>query len=127
MASLKPGDRIECRVKDSSITSPYKEYDEIITFEIVAVEKYGYYVYVPPYLAIHKTFKADKYQCQHLEIDKRFLDADILYLNSSMVYKVKAVMDGLTCANCEEFFAMAEPNQENGTLICWSCRNNPYR
>jgi len=31
--------------------------------------------------------------------------------------------DGCTCKKCKEFFEFAEPNQEDGTLVCWSCRH----
>lgn len=31
--------------------------------------------------------------------------------------------DGCSCKKCEEFFEYAEPNQEDGTLICWACRH----
>jgi hypothetical protein len=30
--------------------------------------------------------------------------------------------DGCTCKNCKEFYPYAEPNQEDGTLICYGCR-----
>lgn len=127
MAQLKPGDRVDCRVKEAIIVSPYKEYDDVLTFEIVAIDKYGYYLYVPPYYFIKKTFKADKYQCKHLDIESRFLDTDVTYIQSNMIARVNSTLDGLRCSKCEEFHAMAEPNQEDGTLVCWSCRNNPYR
>ena len=31
--------------------------------------------------------------------------------------------DGMYCAYCEEFFPYAEPNQIDGSLICYQCRN----
>jgi hypothetical protein len=31
--------------------------------------------------------------------------------------------DGCTCKKCKEFFEYAEPNQEDGSLICWACRH----
>lgn len=30
--------------------------------------------------------------------------------------------DGCWCKKCNDFYKYAEPNQEDGTLICWSCR-----
>lgn len=127
MAKLKPGDRVACRIKEAKIVSPYKDHDEIKTFEIVADDKYGYYLYVPPYLHLKGTVKADKWQCQQLGIDKKFLGVDILYIQGDLVAKVVSILDGMCCSNCGEFFAMASPNQEDGTLICYSCRFNPYR
>ena len=32
-------------------------------------------------------------------------------------------VDGCICCKCNEFYPYAEPNQENGTLICYSCRH----
>lgn len=31
--------------------------------------------------------------------------------------------DGETCKKCLEFYPFAEPNQEDGTLVCYSCRH----
>jgi len=127
MPKLKPGDRVECRLKDGAIVSPYREYDEIRTFEIVAIEGSGYWLYIPPYVLIKGGKKADQYRSKSLGIDKRFLDVDIYYIQENLISKVVSEMDGTTCAKCGEFYHLAEPNQEDGTLICWSCRFNPYR
>jgi hypothetical protein len=35
----------------------------------------------------------------------------------------KSNSDGLSCKNCGNFYPFSEPNQEDGTLICYSCRN----
>ncbi len=127
MAKLKPGDRVDCRVKEAKIVSPYKDYDEIRTFEIVAIDKYGYYIYVPPYVTLKGTAKADKYRCKQLDIDNKFLGVDILYIQENVIARISSILDGMCCANCGEFYSMASPNQEDGTLICYSCRFNPYR
>lgn len=37
--------------------------------------------------------------------------------------KPKDGRDGCDCVKCREFYPFAEPNQEDGTLICFSCRN----
>jgi hypothetical protein len=126
MAKLKPGDRVDCRVKQAAIVSPYKDYDEIKTFEIIAADKYGYYLYVPVYLSLKGAVKADKSQCKHLGIDKRFLDENMVYIQENMICKISAVLDGMRCVKCREFYALAEANQDDGTLICWSCRNYPH-
>ena len=36
--------------------------------------------------------------------------------------KEKVKSNGCFCAKCKEFFPYAEPNMEDGTLICYSCR-----
>lgn len=30
--------------------------------------------------------------------------------------------DGCVCKKCKEFYPYAEPNQEDGTLVCYGCR-----
>lgn len=34
--------------------------------------------------------------------------------------------DGMLCQKCKNFYEFAEPNQEDGSMICYSCRKNPY-
>ena len=34
--------------------------------------------------------------------------------------------DGMFCKRCQLFYEFAEANQEDGTLLCYSCRQNPY-
>lgn len=41
--------------------------------------------------------------------------------------KIKFEEDGCKCVNCKEFYPMAVPNQPDNTLICYSCRDNPWR
>ena len=35
--------------------------------------------------------------------------------------------DGMVCKKCKSFYDFAEPNQSDGTLLCYTCRQNPYR
>lgn len=37
--------------------------------------------------------------------------------------QIKNGLDGFPCKKCTNFFPYALPNQNDGTLICWSCRN----
>lgn len=41
----------------------------------------------------------------------------------SVKVKPKDGRDGCDCVKCKTFFEFAEPNQEDGTLICWACRH----
>lgn len=127
MVKLKPGDKVECKVKGIVIVSPYRSYDEIRTFEIVSTDIYGYYLFVPVYILIEGSIRADVYRCKQLYIDLKFLDENIAYIDENMVYQVSARLDGMTCSRCKEFCHMAAPNQFDDTMICWSCRNNRYR
>ena len=128
MTKLKPGDRVDCRIKSAAIVGPYKDYDEVKTFEIVAIDAHGYYLYVPHYLSLKDTVVADRYRVKNLGINQKFVDENIIYINSSIVCKVVSTLDGMHCANCDEYFPMAEANQPDGqTLLCYSCRQNPWR
>lgn len=127
MTKLKPGDRVDCRVKASTIVSPYKSYDEIKTFEVVAVDNHGVYLYVPHYYGLKGTFIADKQQCKTLGIDRKFLNEEVIYIQGNMVAAIHESIDGLTCKICKDFYRYAAPNQPDDTLICYSCRRNPYR
>jgi len=127
MTKLKAGDRVDCRIKSTTIVSAYNEYDEVRTFEVVARDAHGYYLYVPHYIVLKESVIADKYRCNTLNIDYKFLDEHIIYISQSQIYKVSKIMDGMKCCNCQEFYDMAEPNQDDGTLICYACRFNPWR
>lgn len=127
MTKLKLGDRIDCRIKSSVIVSPYKDYDEIRTFQIIAKDKQGYYLYVPSYYTLKNTLKVDNRQSKQLGIDIKFLDEEFIYIQGNMVLRIHSILDGMNCSNCKDFYQMAEPNQEDGTLICYSCKQNPYR
>lgn len=38
----------------------------------------------------------------------------------------KVGLDGMFCRKCKTFYKYAEANQTDGTLLCYSCRSNPY-
>ena len=33
--------------------------------------------------------------------------------------------DGMLCSKCKSFYDFAEPNQSDGSMICYSCRHYP--
>lgn len=41
--------------------------------------------------------------------------------------KNKKYPDGMFCRKCQVWYQYAEPNQDDGTLLCFACRNNPYQ
>lgn len=53
------------------------------------------------------------------QISNPFIDIDL----AVPVDEKKKKSDGCSCKKCKEFFEYAEPNQEDGTLICWACRH----
>ena len=126
MTSLKPGDKISCRIHDNSIVSPDKETDEIKVFEIVAAGEYGYYVFVPQYLYIKDSKLIDERWIRKLGINPRFLGEQMSHVMDNLVHQIVQVLDGMFCCVCHEFISMGAPNQPDKTLICWNCRQNPY-
>lgn len=64
-----------------------------------------------------------------------FLDDDYYYssadddafigenLQFDFVKDIPKNKDGCICTKCKELFPFAEPNQPNGTMICYYCRN----
>jgi hypothetical protein len=39
----------------------------------------------------------------------------------------RSLSDGMFCQKCGLFYQFAEPNQDDGSLVCYACRSNPYR
>lgn len=127
MTKLKPGDTVECRIKSSAIVSPYHSYDEIKSFEVVAVDNGGCYLYVPHYYLVKGGLPLDAHRAKTLGISKKFLGETIIFISENLISNVREGMDGMPCKICGEFCQFAVANQEDNTFICFSCRSNPYR
>lgn len=127
MTKLKPGDRVNCRLKNAFIVSPYQgDYDEIHTFEIIGTDKFGYYLYVPSYFNLKGSTALDEYACSYLLINRKFIGEQTFYIQESMIAQIQSKMDGCYCVGCGEFYHMAQPNRVDNSLICWSCREYPF-
>jgi hypothetical protein len=126
MTKLRVGDTVSCRIKSSMIVNSYTDYDEIKSFVIVAVDDDGYFLYVPHYYCLKDVIVADAHRCKQLKIHHRYLNEELTYVQLSHIASVEKVQDGMNCCKCNEFYFYAAPNQENGTLICYGCRQNPY-
>jgi hypothetical protein len=127
MLKLKPGDRIECRIRAGIIRNSFDEYDDTKTFEIVATDNEGYYLYVPHYMCLNEGSKASEARCRSLGIDKAFIGENVTYVLASYICRVVSEIDGMKCSRCRDFFGMAASNQKDGTFMCKACKENPYR
>ena len=125
--SLKRGDKVEVHLKENEIVNRYRIFDESRVFEIVATDSEGYCLYVPHYLFVKETLVVDYSRACRLDIDPKFMGENIVYVLEDFVISVKSILDGMSCKKCQDFFAYAEANQEDGSLICFSCRSNPWR
>jgi hypothetical protein len=36
-------------------------------------------------------------------------------------------LDGMFCCKCGQFYDYAEANQSDGSMICYACRQSPYK
>jgi hypothetical protein len=126
MIRLKAGDSVSCRVLSAHIVEADKLFDDTQSFVIVAVSDEGYYIYVPHYYFLKDIEVLDKYRCKTLKIEKRFLGENITYIHENMIVKVESKQDGMACRICHDFYPYATVNQEDGTMVCYSCRQNPY-
>lgn len=127
MTKLKAGDRVNCRLKEGNIVVAYKDYDEVRTFEVIAISDDDCFLFIPSYVLVKDSVGLDSYRCKKLGIDPRFVGEQIAFISESMICKISQRMDGMCCDRCHDFIQMAEPNQEdNKTFICFCCRQNPY-
>lgn len=62
-----------------------------------------------------------------VESDRDALDEMVREMDAAieeiMAKRKKKEKDGEDCVKCGTFYPQAEPNQPNGTLICYSCRS----
>ena len=124
MEKLNPGDVIVCCVKNNTIIDPrILLYDALKTFDIIAYDNWGYYLYVPHDLILNNTTKVDNSVIKRLSLDKKYFNDRIIHIDYNFVFKVKFKLDGCLCSICKKFYHQAVSNQEDGTLICWACRN----
>ena len=125
--SLNRGDRIVCKVRESAIVEAYtKDFDEKRVFEIIGTSYQGWYLYVPSYIVIKGSSLITKKNYQSLGINAKYIGEETVFITSSFVVKVEQILTGMLCKSCGEHFDYAEPNQPDGTLVCWYCRRYPF-
>lgn len=125
--ACSPGDKVVCHIKDGVIVNTYDDdwQDEVI-FEIICTYGDGYLIYVPVGLFLKDSLILTKENFIKFNADKKFIGSDVYYITDYRITKVHSKLDGLCCVKCGEFYNYAAANQEDGTLICWSCKNYPY-
>jgi hypothetical protein len=95
--------------------------------DIISKTNVGWVVYVPSYIAVPHAKKLNEALARKFEIDKKYLGGRMIVVGIDSVHDVIIRTDGTTCIACKKFYPYAEPNQDDKTLICYSCRDNPYR
>lgn len=125
---LKPGDKVSCKIKNNNIVGCYEsDYEETINLEIVGVEEGGYYLHIPIYRLIINCFVLTPDLAKKHSINKKYMGEKIKYISPYNISNIIEVLDGTCCTKCAEFIRFAEPNNQDGSFICWSCKTNPYR
>ena len=108
-----------------STLSPWWQYSHVlIEADLVTANKY-----MKTKLGLSESFvKANFIVQAHQSIDiiAAVLQVSIRTLENSkhtLVINKSQFPDGCTCVKCGDFYQYAEPNQSDGTLVCYRCRN----
>lgn len=127
MSRLKQGDVIICKLKLGKLVNSYASFDDKRRFEIIGLDNQGYCLFSPSYYNMLDTCRITNFDCKNYCINAKFVGDDMLYIVDTQVFSVDTILDGMHCKRCKQFYQMARANQEDGTLICYSCKDNPYR
>ena len=124
---LNPGDQVVCLVRDKAIINAHEhDYDFEFVFDIITLYADGFILYVPDDLSLDDCMYLNDYNLNRFKIDKKFRDSRCYYITAYKVVRVYQKLDGMCCANCEDFYPMALANKD-GKFFCFMCRTNPWR
>ena len=130
------GDRVVCKVKNKYLAERWERAEDNIKLTIISkcrttndtIEYIAYVAYDELYaLSMDSTYAIRTEYADLYGIHKRYIGERGITIQKNNVFKIAHQADGMPCKNCDEFFSKAEPNQSDGTLICYQCRQNPYR
>lgn len=126
-------DKVFCKIRGNTIVSAASgNYEAQLNFEIIGIEEKTskYLILIPVYYNIKGSWTAKEEHIEKFNASPNYLDCKTLALSEDRIYRAQIKStgsDGMFCCHCHEFFSMAEPNQDDGTLKCYSCRVNPWR
>ena len=126
------GDKAYCKIRGNSIvTANAASFDIILNFEIIGKDDSKYLLLIPNYYNIRNSWNIKEEHIDKFLASPNYLDRKAISIPEDRVVRINlqrsASEDGMFCSNCNEFYPMAEPNQSNGSLICYLCRTNPFR
>jgi len=130
--AIYPDDIVYCRVRGNTIVPLSKKWDGEIPFKVIGVSPDGFYIlHVPKYYNIRHSWKIEPSHMDDCNIGIQYQGKKAVAVPIEKVCKIirktPVEQDGMICSGCKKFYYMAEANQSDGTLICYSCRTNPYR
>lgn len=125
-------DKVFCKIRGNTIISANaKDFDVQVTFEIIGTDtKTKYLVLIPSYFNIQGSWNIKEEHIEKFNANPNYLDCKAMALSSDRICRVQISSteeDGVFCINCNEFYPMAEANQPDGNMKCFSCRINPWR
>jgi hypothetical protein len=128
------GDEVSCKISGGIILfSGVSSWEDkksymIIGSKMLEAGTIEFIVYVPQgeYM-IRDTFRLSKRIRNPYYIADKFEGEWGAFIRPSQIFRLERRYDGMQCRNCDEYYDMSEPNQENGTMICYLCRQDPWR
>ena len=130
---LTYGDEVTCKIKGNSIVDcTDTNFDVKLQFKIIGysfIDEF-YILHIPRYYNIENSWQIERKNLIEFSIKKKYLYQNAVAIKQFKIFaynKKDTNQDGMNCSKCNNFYHMACSNQPDGTLICWSCRANPYR
>ena len=128
---FRKGDKVYCKIRGNSIVSANADdYDAKLSFEIIGKDDSNskYVILIPKYFSVKNSWNVVEEHLGRLNINSSHLDQKAISIPGDRILRIsEAGVDGMECLRCKEFFSMAEPNQLDGSFICYSCRLDPWR
>ncbi len=125
------GDKVYTKIAGATIISKTSnQYDAILSFNIIGIGLKDEFcvIYIPEYYRIKDRFQLQEKQLDEYLIDKEYLFKNAIAIWDSHIVSIqRAGVDGMFCEHCKLFIPWAQSNQPDGTLLCYSCRANPWR
>ena len=128
--NLIAGDTVYCKVRGYTIVPvSYEKWDAEIPLDIIGISPDGFYIlFVPPYYNIKHSWKIDSSHMEDCGIDKKYKGRHATAVPKEKIARVvlsrPTEKNGTVCIKCGRFSYMSEPNQDDGTFICYTCRTN---
>src|SRR5271165_7774 len=122
-----PGDRVVCKIQNDKVVNIYNEASsETRVFDIITKHNEGYFVYINSGSCIKDTILITSSNYKKYNVDKKFIDCEILFITDHNIFSIYSKIDGMTCIRCKTFSSMASSNQSDGSFVCWNCTMYPF-
>jgi hypothetical protein len=133
---LRVGDIVKCRIYNGyTVTRETTCYDDTIEMTVIGsfvpetnIKEYVCYISEKDAIKTkYLSFILNNDYLKRNKIHRKYLGDNAIVIRFRNVYEIKQKVDGMSCSRCDEFYHTASPNTDSGELICYSCRQNPYR